>query len=166
MHQTFPSSTSDPFLQVHNIINSYSITNMFENCFWRPSSMEASFCKIQNSYFYISIFFEKNTDIHGGIMYMCVNFQNKIRWNEGRVKKQIWGFLTHGTIHPQSPEICLFCTGRISRYFILNFYTHIHFILVYLHIFFSIFSETRNFDFFKNKGLHGARSPNRHSPTC
>ena len=41
----------------------------------------------QNSYFYISKNSEKNTDIHEGITHMCVNFQFKIHWNEGCVKK-------------------------------------------------------------------------------
>ena len=40
----------------------------------------------------------------------------------------------------------LFCTGLISRYFILDFYTHIHFALVYLHIFSDCF-ETGKFKF-------------------
>jgi hypothetical protein len=45
---------------------------------------------------------DTNADIYGGITHMCVNFQDEIHWNEGCVKRQICGFLTH-TIHPKSP---------------------------------------------------------------
>ena len=96
---------------------------------------------------------------------MCVNFQGKICWNESCAKKkrQIWGFLTHDTIHPPKPlsffvQIAFQCISSWN-------FTHIHVT--------SLFTCRKKIDFFETKKfrvwifqevcLHGGRDPKRHT---
>lgn len=98
----------------------------------------------------------------GGIMHMSINYHDEIRWTEG-CAKEMCVFSAHGTVHPQSPWMCFFffLTSRNSRYFMLTFYTHVHFILIYMHIFKNFWKRKDWICIFWNFALHGAWSPKR-----
>ena len=66
-------------------------------------------------------------------------------------KRQIWGCLTHVTVHHFRPWIYLFCTDQVLKYFDLKFCTHVGSILTYMHIFFRIFWTIKFLNFSKIK---------------
>ena len=107
------------------------------NCFWRSSFMEASKCKMQNSWKFILLHLKnskENTDIHVGIIHKCVNFQDEICWDKGCAKKSR---LFNTWYYSFSQIINLFFVQvATALYFILKVYTHTPYILVYLYTFF------------------------------
>ena len=149
MNWTLPSCT----LQ-HAFISLF--LNKTENVEWSSASMEAELEMIKKSHLYVLIF---SKIIIRGISTSVSIFMTKyIKMSTIHTRKKIFALLVQALFIVKVHD--LFCTTRISRYFILKFYTHTHNILVYLYNFFQIFLGWKTkFDCKKKIGLHEGQAP-------
>ena len=119
------------------------------NPFWWPSSNEASKFKIQissKSIFWRFKKFKKNIEIHEGITHICVNFQGKIRWNEGCAKNTNLGlFNTWYYLSSQAINLSFLYRSQL-KVFHHEFFTHMWVTSLHACIIFL--------DFLKHKSLN------------